>query len=52
MKKKYVSPELELLILEQTDIITSSPVGSDTNKPGSEIGPGTGKEDVWGDDWD
>lgn len=44
MKKKYVSPELEILLLEQSDIITNSPIGG--------VGGGdTGPDDEFGDDW-
>ena len=45
MMKKYVSPELELLILEQTDIIAVS-------MPGVKPGPDIGEDDDWGDNWD
>lgn len=44
MKKKYVSPELEWLTLEQTDIIAIS-------MPGASTGPDLGEDDDWGDDW-
>jgi hypothetical protein len=39
-KKKYVAPELELLLLEQSDIITAS---------GGTIGGDGGEEDEFGD---
>lgn len=45
MKKKYVSPELEVLLLEQSDIITRSPIGGDGS---GDLGPG----DDFGDEWD
>ena len=41
MKKKYVSPELEVLLLEQSDIITKS-IGSTSGNLG-------GEEDEFGD---
>ncbi|MBQ8324522.1 MAG: hypothetical protein IJX82_05190 [Clostridia bacterium] len=44
MKKKYVSPELEILLLELTDIITTSPVGGDNS---GDLGPGDNFEDEW-----
>ena len=44
MKKKYISPELDILVLEQSDIITSSVSGD----PGDDGGGNTG---AW-DDWD
>ena len=44
MKKKYVSPELEILLLEQSDIITSSRIG------GTGTGD-TGPDDDFVDDW-
>ena len=47
MKKKYVSPELEVLILEQTDIITSSPTTS--GGTGGSTGTTPGFEDDLGD---
>ncbi len=40
MKKKYVSPELEILILETSDIIT-------TSVPGDESGDNTGGWNDW-----
>jgi len=35
MKKKYVSPELEILTLETSDVITTSVPG---DKPGEDTG--------------
>jgi hypothetical protein len=43
-KKQYFAPELELLILEQTDIITNSPPVS------GGIGGGTGGSNPGGGD--
>ena len=43
MKKEYVSPELDILFLEQSDIITSSVSGD----PGDEGGDNTGGWDDW-----
>lgn len=40
-KKKYIAPEIEILILEQSDIITKS-VGSTSGNNG-------GEEDEFGD---
>lgn len=45
MKKEYISPELDLLILETTDIITASVSGD----PGDEGGSNTGG---WDEGWD
>ena len=52
-KKQYIAPELDLLILEQTDIITVS--GGGTTSSG-EIGDNAGEWDDFstggfGDDW-
>lgn len=47
MKKTYITPELQLLMLEQSDIITaSSPV--DSGDPGE---GGGGNQGGW-DDWE
>ena len=35
-KKKYIAPEIEILILEQSDIITKSVVGTSGNNGGEE----------------
>lgn len=43
MKKKYISPELEVLILEQSDIITGS--GEKPVNPGGGDGEGAWDED-------
>ena len=48
-KKQYSAPELDLLILEQTDIITNSPPVS--GGVGGGTGENPGIEDNWGDDW-
>ncbi|MBQ8325029.1 MAG: hypothetical protein IJX82_07770 [Clostridia bacterium] len=47
MKKKYISPELEIVILEQSDIITGSVSGDPVDKPGTDTG-------IWDEDegWD
>lgn len=40
MKKKYISPELEIINLETSDVIT-------TSVPGAESGGDTGGWDDW-----
>ena len=41
MKKTYVSPQLDILILEQSDIITNSG-NAESTKPGTGGGDGDG----------
>ena len=54
-RKQYIAPELELLILEQTDIITVSgpEAGGLIPNPGggSSGSEHPGVEDNFGDDW-
>ena len=47
MKKKYISPALEVLILVQSDIITMSVSGDPVDPPGTDSG-------AWDEDggWD
>ena len=49
MKRKYITPEMELLILEQTDIITGSGNVSGNTKPGTD---GGGDEGIFDGDWE
>ena len=50
-KKQYFAPELDLLVLEQTDIITSSSGEASGGVGGSGTNPGGGGGDSfsWGD---
>lgn len=47
MKKEYVAPDMELLVLEQDDVITSSPIGIGTGGVGNQ--QNVGNRDVFGD---
>jgi len=47
MKKEYVAPDMELLLLEQEDIITASPIGLGTGGVGNQ--QHVGDRDHFGD---
>lgn len=52
-KKEYVAPELELLILEQTDIITTSgEMGGVVSNPGNGTVGGDNGGEEGGFGWD
>ncbi len=47
MKKNYISPELEILLLQASDIITASG-GTVSDGEGAGEGSGAGELDDWG----
>ena len=49
MKKKYVSPELEIIVIEQIDIITTSPVANGVGGVGNQ--GHFGDRDSFGSEW-
>ncbi len=50
-KKQYISPAMEMIVVEMVTMMATSGLGFDTEHEGGYEQLGNGRRGVWGDRW-